>query len=103
MLMQEALHVGGSVDNTPWQRILRTIVHLCNALAMTDHQPSTSNLLTSVETATRLGIDRGTLTRWVQGGRIAPAMKLPGKNGPALFAPADVASLKAELEAASTT
>jgi predicted site-specific integrase-resolvase len=67
---------------------------------MTDHQSNT-DLLTSAETATRLGIDRGTLTRWVQGGRIAPAMKLPGKNGPALFAPAAVAALKAELEAQS--
>jgi predicted site-specific integrase-resolvase len=63
---------------------------------MTDHQPNT-DLLTSAETATRLGIDRGTLTRWVQAGRITPAMKLPGKNGPALFAPADVDALTSQL------
>lgn len=63
---------------------------------MTDHQ-SKPDLLTSAETATRLGIDRGTLTRWVQAGRITPAMKLPGKNGPALFAPADVDALVEQL------
>lgn len=63
---------------------------------MTDHQ-SKRDLLTSAETAERLGIDRGTLTRWVQAGRIEPAMKLPGKNGPALFDPAAVDELAASL------
>lgn len=65
---------------------------------MTEEQPRLEDLLTSVETAERLGIDRGTLTRWVQAGRIAPAMKLPGKQGAALFDPADVEHIRAESQ-----
>lgn len=66
-------------------------------LAIMTNQPNTSDLLTSVETAHMLGIDRSTLTRWVQSGRIAPAMKLPGKRGPALFSPEAVEALAAQL------
>lgn len=42
-------------------------------------------LLTSREVCARLGIDRSTLTRWVQAGRITPAQKLPGLRGAYLF------------------
>lgn len=62
------------------------------------NQPDTANLLTSAETAERLGIDRGTLTRWVQAGRIVRAMKLPGKQGPALFDPAEVERVRTESQ-----
>ena len=62
---------------------------------MTEEQPKLEDLLTSAEAAERLGIDRGTLTRWVQSGRIARAAKLPGKRGPALFDPAEVDRVRA--------
>jgi excisionase family DNA binding protein len=65
---------------------------------MTEEQPKLEDLLTSAEAAERLGIDRGTLTRWVQAGQIKRAMKLPGKNGPALFSPAEVERVQAEIQ-----
>ncbi|HEX9285267.1 MAG TPA: helix-turn-helix domain-containing protein [Nitrospirales bacterium] len=65
---------------------------------MTEEQPKLEDLLTSVEAAERLGIDRGTLTRWVQAGRISRAMKLPGKQGPALFDPAEVERARTESQ-----
>jgi predicted site-specific integrase-resolvase len=63
------------------------------------NQPEVSNLLTSAEAAREIGIDRGTLSRWVALGRIKPAMKLPGKTGTALFDPAEVARVRAEYKA----
>jgi excisionase family DNA binding protein len=42
-------------------------------------------LLTTAEAAERLGIDRSTLTRWVQLGRINPAARL--RNGVMLWSP----------------
>ncbi len=42
----------------------------------------------STEVCKRLGIDRGTLTRWIQLGRITPAGKLPGPSGAYLWDPA---------------
>jgi predicted site-specific integrase-resolvase len=66
---------------------------------MTEQQPKLEDLLTSVQTAERLGIDRATLTRWVQAGRITPVMKLPGIRGPALFDPADVERVRVENQA----
>lgn len=46
--------------------------------------------LTSVQVCQDLGIDRSTLTRWVQAGRIAPAMRIGG-NKAYLFRPSEVA------------
>ena len=65
---------------------------------MTEEQPKLEDLLTSAEVAERLGIDRGTLSRWVQAGQIKRAMKLPGKNGAALFDPAEVERALAESQ-----
>lgn len=45
----------------------------------------TTELLTSAEACERLGIDRSTLSRWVEKGRLAPAQKLPGLRGAFLF------------------
>jgi len=42
------------------------------------------DLMTTAEAAERLGVDRSTLTRWVQSGRISPAVRLA--NGHLLFA-----------------
>lgn len=50
------------------------------------------NLIGSAEVATRLGIDRATLSRWVRAGKITPVYQLPSStgNGAMLFDPADV-------------
>lgn len=46
---------------------------------------STNPLRTSAEAADALGVDRATVTRWVQSGRLEPAMKLPGLRGAYMF------------------
>lgn len=52
--------------------------------------------MTSPEVCELLGIDRSTLTRRVQAGRIEPAFKLPGRNGAYVFDRATVEALAAE-------
>lgn len=49
----------------------------------------------SADVCKRLGIDRGTLTRWIQLGRIKPAGKLPGANGAYLWDPVYIDALAA--------
>ena len=46
--------------------------------------------LTSATVCSRLGIDRSTLVRWVQAGRIVPAFKFPTSNGAYLFEASEV-------------
>lgn len=41
--------------------------------------------MTSAEVCATLRIDRSTLVRWVQAGRLAPAFKYPARNGAYLF------------------
>lgn len=53
--------------------------------------------VTSAELCARAGIDRSTLSRWVDKGRITPAQRLPGLRGPMLFNPLDVDRLVDEL------
>lgn len=50
----------------------------------------TPDLMPTVEVAKSLGLERSTLSRWVKEGRIAPAMRLPGRTGAFLFHPAEV-------------
>jgi excisionase family DNA binding protein len=57
----------------------------------------TDDLLASVEVCEALHIDRSTLSRWVQVGRIEPAMRLPGKRGAMLFSRSAVDALAAKL------
>lgn len=52
-----------------------------------------NDLLATVQVCERIGIDRSTLSRYVQLGRIKPTMQLPGRNGAMLFDPADVEAL----------
>jgi len=55
-------------------------------------------LLNSAEACERLNaIDRSTLSRWVQIGRITPVQKLPGLRGAFLFDPAEVERVRREL------
>lgn len=64
----------------------------CAMHKMTHMQPPspTPELVASVDVCKRLGIDRSTLSRWVKDGTAVPAMRLPGKRGAFLFAPAEV-------------
>jgi predicted site-specific integrase-resolvase len=52
-----------------------------------------ANLIGSAQACQTLDIDKSTLSRWVKAGVITPKVKLPGRNGPMLFDPQDVASL----------
>lgn len=56
-------------------------------------------LLTSADACEALSIDRSTLSRWVQLGRIAPAMKAPGIRGAMFFTPDEVERVKTEVAA----
>ncbi len=53
----------------------------------------TPDLIATVEACARIGIDRSTLSRWIKDGSAVPAMRLPGKTGAYLFAPAEVERL----------
>lgn len=62
-----------------------------------------NQILSSREACLRLSIDRSTLTRWVQIGRITPIHKLPGRTGAFLFEPAEIDRVRNELSSATTT
>lgn len=52
--------------------------------------------LTSAETCALLDdLDRSTLVRWVQAGKLKPAKKLPGLRGAYLFDRRDVEAIRA--------
>lgn len=57
----------------------------------------TTPLLSSAEVCDRLQIERSTLSRWVNAGRIEPAQKLPGIRGAYLFTEQSVDTLRADL------
>ncbi len=75
---------------TRQHRVL-TIVGIKPILRLVPREPF--DLLATVQVCERVGIDRSTLSRYVKEGRIAPAMKLPGRTGAMLFNPADVDTL----------
>lgn len=58
-------------------------------------------MIDSTEVCVRLGIDRGTLTRWIQLGRIQPAGKMPGVSGAYLWDPKYINGLAIERAAAA--
>lgn len=59
----------------------------------------TPDLISSADAAELLGIDRSTLSRWVQAGRLAPVLKMPGLRGPALYDRTAVLALAAAAPA----
>jgi predicted site-specific integrase-resolvase len=61
------------------------------------------DLVASAEACTILNIHRSTLSRWVQLGKLTPAMQLPSSDGKGamLFNRADVLRLAAEYTEAS--
>ena len=61
--------------------------------------PNTDDLISVAEVAERTKVDRRTVHRWVESGRLVPALKIPGKTGAYLFRRSDVEALI--IEAAS--
>lgn len=56
----------------------------------------TPPLIGSKDACLLLDVNRSTLTRWVEAGRLVPVTRLPGKNGAFLFKQEDVDRLAAE-------
>lgn len=52
--------------------------------------PVDTDLLTAAQAAVRAGVNRRTITRWADTGRLPVALQLPGDTGANLFRPADV-------------
>jgi predicted site-specific integrase-resolvase len=69
------------------------------SLAM--HQTPTADLIGSAEACQILGIDRSSLVRLAQLGRLATAMKLPGANGARLYRREDVEALAVQRRASA--
>jgi predicted site-specific integrase-resolvase len=63
---------------------------MCNRCGMATRIP----LLTSAEVCAEFAIDRSTLVRWVERGKITAEQKLPGGTGAYLFHPREVARVK---------
>ena len=68
---------------------------MCKGLRMTEAQ-----LIGSAEACGILGIDRGTLVRWIASGRVRAAQKLPGQTGAYIFNLAEIERAKAEQDKA---
>lgn len=62
--------------------------------------PSPEQLMTADEAAALLGVDRSTVTRWAQSGRLEEHMKFPGLRGPRLFERSTVEALAGERKQA---
>lgn len=58
-----------------------------------------SELLTAEQAAERAGVNRRTITKWADAGRLPVAMQLPGLTGARLFAAADVDAAAERTEA----
>lgn len=65
--------------------------------------PSPDDLLATVEAADVLGVERSTVSRWVEKGRLVPAQKLPGNTGAFLFKRSHVEDVKRTLDAAAAS
>jgi excisionase family DNA binding protein len=59
----------------------------------------TTDLLTAAQAAERAGVNRRTILRWAETGRLSVALTLPGETGAHLFRPADVDAVTAEATA----
>lgn len=60
---------------------------------------NTTDLLTAGQAAAAVGVNRRTITKWAETGRLPVALKLPGDTGTTLFKRADVDRLAAERRA----
>ena len=61
--------------------------------------PNTNQLLSSADACAALDIDRSTLTRWVQSGKVTPVKKLGGRTGAYVFTSTEIDRVKAEASA----
>jgi phage terminase Nu1 subunit (DNA packaging protein) len=61
------------------------------------HGMTTPDLIPTAEVAAIYGCDVRTVHRLVERGRLAPAIKAPGKRGALMFRRADVLTLAAEV------
>lgn len=66
---------------------------------MLSHMETGTDLVGSSESCRILDVHPATLTRWVAGGTLTPAHKLPGKNGAFLFHRADIERIAEEKRA----
>lgn len=55
-------------------------------------------VLVTAEAAEILGVDRATVVRWAEKGKLKPIRKLPGRNGDYLFARDDVIRRRTQEE-----
>ena len=62
----------------------------------------TDDLLSTVQTADLIGIERSTVSKMVREGRLTPAHKLPGPTGAFVFLRSEVMRAKAEYQAKAT-
>lgn len=58
----------------------------------------TAALIGTTEAAERCKVNRTTFFRWVQLGKIAPKVRMPGATGAMLFDPDEVDALAAPVE-----
>jgi excisionase family DNA binding protein len=63
-------------------------------------QDAGMDLLATIEAAEVIGVERSTLSRWAESGRITVAHRLPGKNGAVLFDRAEVERVRDEYRKA---
>ncbi len=59
----------------------------------------TPDLIGTTEAAALIGIERSTISRWVQVGTITAAHKLPSQTGAFLFERAEVERVRADYQA----
>jgi excisionase family DNA binding protein len=57
------------------------------------------DFLTADQAAERIGVNRRTITKWSDTGRLPEAMRLPGSTGARLFHPDEVERVAAEYAA----
>jgi excisionase family DNA binding protein len=56
-----------------------------------------SDTITTAQAAEILRCSPRTIARMVEGGRLVPALKFPGKNGGYLFSPAEIERVREDL------
>lgn len=62
----------------------------------------TTDLLSTVEAAAILKVERSTISRWVAAKRLTPAHQIAGRTGAFLFSRRDVEKLRDELAGAAS-
>lgn len=74
---------------------------MCDARHMSEHPAGNSRLVGTTEAAEILGVNKATVLRWGDAGKLTVVHRLPGDNGAVLFSRAEVMSLLTEQLARS--